>query len=129
MESSEVKISLVVGFLLLLGIGLGLWGCPKYSVWEQGLTGEAELKRASWNRQIAVQEAEAKKEAATKLAEAEVERAKGVAQANLIIGQSLKNNEDYLRYLWVSELKENNHSVIYIPTEANLPILEAGMRK
>ena len=36
------------------------------------------------------------------LADAEVERAKGVAQANAIIGDSLKNNEEYLRYLYIN---------------------------
>lgn len=100
---------------------------PQYSVWEQHLAGKAELARAEYNRQIAVQEAMAKREAAKSLAEAEVERAKGVAQANKIIGDSLKGNEDYLRYLWISGLEHNNdHQIIYIPTEAGLPILEAG---
>jgi regulator of protease activity HflC (stomatin/prohibitin superfamily) len=94
-------------------------------VWQQGLAGEAELKRASQNRQIAVQEAEAKHEAAKALAQAEIERAKGVAEANRIIGESLHGNEDYLRYLWVQGLEHAETSVIYVPTEANLPLLEA----
>jgi hypothetical protein len=53
-------------------------------------------------------------------------RAEGVAKANKIIGDSLKENEAYLRYLWISEMKETKDQIIYIPTEANLPILEAG---
>jgi regulator of protease activity HflC (stomatin/prohibitin superfamily) len=72
-----------------------------------------------------VQEAQAKKEAATMLAAAEVERAKGVAEANKIIGDSLHNNEDYLRYLFVNGLEHTQNQVIYVPTETNLPILEA----
>ena len=40
------------------------------------------------------------------LAQAEIERAKGVAEANRIIGDSLKGNESYLRYLWISGLKD-----------------------
>lgn len=104
-------------------------GCPYYNVWQQGLQGQAELARAQQNRQIAVQEAQAKMESAHLFAEAEVERAKGVAQANRIIGQSLKGNEGYLRYLWINSLNgEKEKTVVYIPTEANLPILEAGMR-
>lgn len=67
----------------------------------------------------------AKMDAATLLAGAEVERAKGVAKANQIIGDSLKNNEDYLRYLFVNNLEHTSNQVIYVPTEANLPILEA----
>jgi hypothetical protein len=116
----------VLVFLFIVGIGIAL-GLPWYGVYRQGLRGEAELARARANRQIAVQEAEAKKESARLLAEAEIERAKGVAQANKIIGDSLHGNEAYLRYLWIQGLHEgSNPQVIYIPTEANLPILEAG---
>jgi hypothetical protein len=112
--------------LLVIGIGAAL-GLPWYGVYRQGLRGEAELARAKANRQIAVQEAEAKKESARMLAEAEVERARGVAQANKIIGDSLQGNEAYLRYLWIQGLHEGaGPQVVYIPTEAGLPILEAG---
>lgn len=76
-----------------------------------------------------VAEAEAKQEAATALAAAEVERAKGVAEANKIIGDSLKGNDAYLRYLWVLGLTDGSSETIYIPTEANLPILEATRRQ
>jgi predicted aminopeptidase len=105
-------------------------GCPQYSVYEQKLTGEAELARAQQNRQIAVNEAQAKMDAASLLAQAEVARAKGVAQANQIIAEGLKNNEAYLRYLWITDVAGNQKSntVIYVPTEANIPILEAGKR-
>jgi hypothetical protein len=54
-----------------------------------------------------------------------VERAIGVAEANEIIGESLRENEAYLRYLWINGLHDGSSEVIYIPTEANLPILEA----
>ena len=106
-----------------------MWGCPQYNVWSSKLSGEAELKKAEWNRQIAIKEAEAKLASSRMLAEAEVERAKGVAEANKIIGESLKNNEEYLRYLWIHNLEEGKgNNVIYVPTEAGLPILEAGKR-
>ena len=107
----------------------GLWGCPQYSVWQQGLSGKAELTKAEYTRQVTILEANAKKESARSLAEAEIERAKGVAQANAIIADSLKGNDDYLRYLWIDKLDASNGQVIYVPTEAGLPILEAGKRK
>lgn len=69
--------------------------------------------------------AEAKREAASALAGAEIERAKGVAEANRIIGESLKENEAYLRYLWIQGLQDGSSEVIYIPTEANLPVMES----
>lgn len=112
--------------LLLILVGVGLYGCPQYAVYEQRLAGEAELARADYSRQVAVREALARKDSAALLAEAEVARAKGVAQANQIIGESLKNNEAYLRYLWVNNLENNKATVIYVPTETGLPILEAG---
>ena len=114
-------------FLMLLVL-VGMVGCPQYSVYEQRLTGEAELARAQQNRQIAVNEAQAKMDAAKLLAQAEVERAKGVAQANQIIANGLKGNDDYLRYLWITEVAGKNTAkeVVYVPTEANIPILEAG---
>ena len=111
--------------IVLVVFGL-MFGIPRYNVWQQGLQGQAELARAEQNRKSAVQEAEAKRESAKSLAEAEIIRAKGVAEANRIIGDSLKDNESYLRYLWIDSLNNNNQNVIYVPTEAGLPILEAG---
>lgn len=98
----------------------------KYNLWSSALSGEAELRKAEWNRQITVREAQAKMDASKLLAQAEMERAKGVAQANKIIGNSLKDNEEYLRYLWIDSLDKTQGQVIYVPTEANLPILEAN---
>lgn len=105
---------------------LFMWGLPQYSVYQQNLEGEAELARATQNRQIAIQEAQAKKEAAHDLAAAEIIRAEGVAKANQIIGESLKANEAYLRYLWIDNMDKTQNQIIYIPTEAGLPILEAN---
>jgi len=120
----------IVGIIFVaLLIAAGLYGCPKYNVWQQGLSGQAELAKAEQNRKIRIQEAEATRDSAKLLAEAEIERAKGVAEANKIIGSSLKDNESYLRWLWIDKLNENGQNVIYVPTEAGLPILEAGRRK
>lgn len=60
---------------------------------------------------------------AKKDAEIEVARAEGVAKSNVIIAGSI--TESYLRYQWIQGLKNNNLQVVYVPTEANLPILEA----
>ncbi len=120
-----VGISVVcMALLALLAVPFWLW--PTYRVWQREMAGKAELAEAEWSKQIAIQEAKAKYESAIELAKAEVERAKGVAEANKIIGESLEGNESYLRYLWIQALQEDTNSVIYVPTEANLPILEAG---
>lgn len=120
---------MILGFSIIGAAVLGGFAVyPKYRVWSATMQGEAEYAQAEQNRRIAVLEAESKLEAAKSLAAAEVERAKGVAQANEIIGQSLKDNESYLRWLWIENLDKGGNSVIYIPTEAGLPILEAGRR-
>ena len=122
-----VAASVLVAIMLM---ALVMWGCPTYNVWEQGLVGQAALRRAEQDRQIAVQEARARLDSAKLLAEAEVERARGVAQANAIIGEGLRGHEEYLRYLWIMSLEHtaaspNGSTVVYVPTETNLPILEA----
>ena len=128
MKQTVIKTSHVIILLIVLGLFIGflMFGLPVYRVWQQEMTGKAELSRAEQNRQIRIQEAKAKKEAAVFEAEAEVERAKGVAAANKIIGESLNENENYLRYLWIQSLSDGNSETIYVPTEANLPILEEG---
>lgn len=131
-KDAKTAASFVGAFIVLVIVLIlfGLWGCPQYQVYEQKLVGEAELARATYNRQVKVREAEAIKEAATLLAEAEVSKAKGVAAANKIVGDSLKGHEEYLRWLYIEGLRENkNSSIVYIPTEAGLPVLEAGKRK
>lgn len=60
---------------------------------------------------------------AKKDAEIEVERAKGIAEANEIIAESI--TEGYLHYRFIEGLNDGNTEVIYVPTETNLPILEA----
>ena len=134
--SSGMKITLhnkwkylLLGVIIVVTLMAAL---PQYAVYQQRLHVEAELARAQQNRQIAVNEAQAKKDAAVLLAQAEVERAKGVAQANAIIADSLKGNEAYLRYLWVTEVAasgKEGKTVVYVPTEANIPILEANRLK
>jgi len=109
-----------------------LSGCdmyPPYRVYSQKMDGEAELAKANYSKQVQIQDALAKKESARALADAEVIRAAGVAKANAIIGESLKDNEAYLRYLWINNMaSEQNKTVVYVPTEANLPILEASRK-
>jgi hypothetical protein len=131
MDDRQFNISSIVLVLMVgvFGIGGCMLGLPNYDVWHQSKAGEAELARAEYNRQIATLEARQKLESAKSLADAEVIRAEGVAKANQIIGKSLQGNESYLRYLWVQGMQTNQMQVVYIPTECNLPILEANRFK
>lgn len=117
-------VGVVIAFIAFL-----MWMLPVYTVWSAEKKGEAEYAQAEQNRRIRILEAQASKESATLTAEAEVEKAKGLAQANEIVAEGLEGHEEYLRYLWITHLEEgSNREVIYIPTEAGLPILEAGKR-
>jgi regulator of protease activity HflC (stomatin/prohibitin superfamily) len=58
---------------------------------------------------------------AKKDAEIEVARAQGAAKAQTIIRETL--SDSYLHYLWIRTLNENPN-VIYVATEANLPIFK-----
>jgi regulator of protease activity HflC (stomatin/prohibitin superfamily) len=130
MDEDNVKTIKGICLLIILAFIFPLWIYnnfidPIMNVWQQSKVGEAELARAESNRQIATLEAVAKKESAKSLADAEVIRAEGVAKANKIIGDSLSGNEGYLRYLWIQGLQTNQMQVVYVPTEANLPIMES----
>jgi regulator of protease activity HflC (stomatin/prohibitin superfamily) len=115
-------IGAVIGGVLLVGL---LIGWPQYRVYQQRLAGEAALAEAQSSRQVAILEARAKKESAVSLAEAEVIRAEGAAKANKILQDSLGGPEGYLRYLQIQALEETKASLIYVPTEAGLPVTEA----
>lgn len=121
--SFSAIFSVFILLIVLLISSCGIY--PIYNVWKEQKHGEAELARADSNRKIAILEAQAKQQSSKSLAEAEIIRAEGVAQANKIIGDSLKSNEGYLRYLWIQGLQTNQMQVIYVPTESNLPLLES----
>jgi hypothetical protein len=121
-----VTVAVAVALVVLGGI---LWGWQYFKVFKATYTGKAILAEAEFSRQVAVKEAQARKDSAVLLAEAEVFRAEGVAKANKIIADGLGGPDGYLRYLYIHMLEQNpDKQIIYIPTEAGLPILEAGRR-
>ena len=112
-------------FLILGGVGSCMYVIPKYNVWRQEMEGKAELAQAEQNRKIKIEEAKANLEAEKLNAQAEIERAKGAAEAIRIENGSI--TPAYIQYLWVRQQNANtNNKIIYIPTEAGLPVLEAG---
>jgi hypothetical protein len=120
-----IKFVAFVVFILSGCIIAGMWILPKYNVWRQEMEGKAEFAKAEQNRKIKIEEARANLEAEKLNAQAEVERAKGAAKAIQIENGSL--TPEYIQYLWVRQQGSlGDKTVIYIPTEASLPILEAG---
>lgn len=131
MNRTLTGIMIPLGLIVLVAAAFLIFG-PQYNVYAQQKHGEAELARATQNRQVRVQEALAKFEAADYDAKTDVRRAEGVAKANKIIADSLGGPEGYLRWRYIEMLQETSgnggHQIIYIPTEAGLPLLEAGKR-
>lgn len=128
-ENQKTQITLkhlfAIFLFLLVFVLLLMFGLPKYSVWRAEQVGKAQFAKAEQNRKIKIEEAKANLEAEKLNAQAEIERAKGAAEAIRIENGSL--TPAYIQYLWVRQQSDlGEKTIIYIPTEANLPILEAG---
>lgn len=125
LTSGMIKAIAGGAVLLILIIASMAFIRPWYNVWSQEMEGKAEFAKAEQNRKIKIEEAKANLEAEKLNAQAEVERAKGAAEAIRIENGSI--TPTYIQYLWVRQQSDlSNKTVIYVPTESNLPILEAG---
>lgn len=115
-KQNSYKFEGIVSLLVCLAVAAGIaFGYPNYLVWEQGKQGEAALAKATQDRQIKVQEAEAEMEAAVKQAE-----------ANKTLGESIRAYPEAMEQKWVEAIANTSNQVIYLPTEASVPITEAG---
>lgn len=115
-------ITSVIGIIVLIVAMAFIM--PWYNVWSQEMEGKAEFAKAEQNRKIKIEEAKANLEAEKLNAQAEIERAKGAAEAIRIENGSL--TPTYIQYLWVRQQSDlSDKTVIYIPTETNLPLLES----
>ncbi len=122
MQNKKQIILAVIGAVIVLASLFFI--IPWYNVWQQEMSGKAEFAKAEQNRKIKIEEAKANLEAEKLNAQAEIERAKGAAEAIRIENGSL--TPTYIQYLWVRQQSNlNDKTVVYIPTEGNLPILEA----
>ena len=117
------KVSWGIAVILVVVISMAFIR-PWYNVWSQEMEGKAEFAKAEQNRKIKIEEARANLEAEKLNAQAEIERAKGAAEAIKIENGSI--TPTYIQYLWVRQQSDlSNKTVIYIPTETNLPLLES----
>jgi|AntDeeMinimDraft_6_1070357.scaffolds.fasta_scaffold25803_2 hypothetical protein len=124
-EQNKFLLKAFVGAVVVVGLMMWIW--PTYKVWFQEMRGKAALMEAKQDRQVLIEEAEAKLEAEKLNAKAEVERAKGMSEAMEIEGGAL--TQEYIHYLWVRSNSFDQSTTIYVPTETNLPILEASRFK
>ena len=118
-KKKETELWKAAGISLFILI---LYATPKYNVWVQELRGEALFKKAQHEKKIMIE-----------TARAELEAAKLRADAIGIMGAAAKEFPEYRQQEFMQAfgeaLREGNiEQIIYIPTEANLPILEARGR-
>jgi hypothetical protein len=117
------------GLLVLVAIiGFCLWFFPVWHVWKARKSGEADLAEATYEQKIQVAEADGRLAAAQKNKAAAIIEAEAVAAQINTIGEGLQRHDLYLRWQWIKMMEESGayRETIYVPTEANLPILEAG---
>lgn len=119
--------SIIAGVVVIAAVMIGL---PTYNVYSKTMQGKAAYEEAVQNRRIRVLEARAALDSAELTAQAEVARARGTNEANRIMAESLGGPDNYLRWSYINMLQETagkpGREVIYIPTEAAIPILEAS---
>lgn len=107
-----------IACLLGLVLFFFMYVMPKYRVWAQGMEGEAELEKAKQTKQIMLEQARAEKESAELKAE-----------AIRIVGQAAKEFPEYRKQEFIAAFAEamsngNIQKIIYVPTEANIPIID-----
>jgi len=100
-----------------------MFGMPVYNVWQQGLAGEAKLKRAEQEKLIMIEQAKA-----------EVEASEHRAKAIKTVGEMAKMYPEYRLQEFIgafaTALEDGSiNQIIYVPTEANIPIMEASRLK
>lgn len=106
----------IVGFIVaaVILVSIFLVGFPLYRVWSQEQRGRADLAEARYNRQVIVEEAQARLEAA-----------RLEAQSNEALIASLGGDPELLIDFRMVEVL-GSANTIYVPTEAGLPLLEAN---
>ena len=113
--------------IVLVLIAWFLFGYPIWRVWASQKQGEADLQQAHKEQQIQVSKAQGRLDAAELNKKAAIVEAEAVSAQIEKIGKQLTEHDLYLKWQWIKMMEERpESSVIYVPTEANLPILEAG---
>lgn len=114
----------LAAFIVLMSTAAAsLWAIPTYKVWQQEMSGKARLAEASQSRKILVEQANAELEAAAVRAE-----------AIGLVGKAAQLYPEYRQQEFMAAMGEalNNGEIeqmIYVPTEANIPITEASRIK
>ena len=115
--------------LVLFGL-IVLWslvGYPKWRVWASLKKGESELQHSLNQQKIQITQAQSRLDAASLNKDAAIVEAEAVSEQIKRIGNQLTQHDLFLKWQWIEMMeKRPENSVIYVPTEASMPILEAN---
>lgn len=116
------SLLIIIGTILAL-MAIGLITVPVYNVWSKEMQGKALLAEALHSRQVQVEQARGELEAATMRAD-----------AIKIVGEVAQKYPEYRTQEFIGAfaeaLKEGKiNQIMYVPTEANIPITEATRLK
>lgn len=117
-EPKKVLLLILLYSPIAAAIASIAWGIPRYKVYVQRMEGEAILAKSEHQKRVLVEQARA-----------EMEAAKLRSQAIEIVGEASKKYPEYRLQEFIGAfaeaLKEGNiDQIIYVPTEANVPIIE-----
>lgn len=132
MTDSAVSMLLwILGGVVAVVLFWALVGYPKWRVWAAHQAGLADLQRAKNEQQIQIAQADSRLGAAELNKKAAIIEAEAVAEQIKAIGTQLTTHDLYLRWQWIKMMEDSHkestdNTIIYVPTEANIPILEAG---
>ncbi len=132
MDSTFSWMPVIEGVGAIIGV-IVFWvlvGYPRWRVWASHQEGLADLALANNEQQIQISKARARQQAAELNKQAAITEAEAVAEQIDRIGQQLTNHDLYLRWQWIKMMEDTHgeddqRTVIYVPTESQLPILEA----
>ena len=121
-EKGDALMLLVIAMVVfsVATIAVLMFVIPKWNVWRAGLQGEALKMKAEQTKQILVTQAQAELDAAGLRAQA-IEK----------IGAMAQRYPEYRQQEFIGAFAEalhegNIHQIIYVPTEAGIPIIEAS---
>ena len=120
-NADGLLLAMIAAFVVIIFLFF-LFAWPQYKVWQQGMAGQAQLSKAQQSKQIAIE-----------TAKAELESAKLRAEAIKVMGKAAQEYPEYRQQEFIGAfgeaLREGNiNQIVYVPTEANIPVLEAGKR-
>src|SRR5690242_6437119 len=125
MDISLTTILWAAGELVTICILWALIGYPKWRVWAAHQAGLADLAAARNEQQIQIAQAQSRLDAAELNKQAAIKEAEAVSEQIKRIGTELGVHDLFLRWQWIQMMEKHgtDATVIYVPTEANLPIL------